>query len=73
MMAAPPLEAKCIFSNFKMYLDDSGAQGGPTWHRPINVSYSFAKQDDCGDLRGKLGIHVEKYEDTYRFMKLLRM
>ena len=60
MMAAPPcafvLEAKCIFSNFKMYLDDSGAQGGPTWHRPINVSYSFAKQDDCGDLRGKLGM-----------------
>ena len=60
MKEAPPcafvLEAKCIFSNFKMYLDDSGAQGGPTWHRPIKVSYSFAKQDDCGDLRGKLGM-----------------
>ena len=60
MMAAPPcafvLEAKCIFSNFKMYLDDSGAQGGPTWHRPINVGRTFAKQYYCRDLRGKLGM-----------------
>ena len=35
---------------------DSGAQGGPTWHRPINVGRTFAKQYYCRDLRGKLGM-----------------